>query len=84
MWQTNSNIFISKQNGTNWTYTQLGFSSFLDKTGAQIQGNDVPTSDLPAYLMGFGIGSDKEMYVLTSGNPGPTGSSGKVWKMMPG
>lgn len=84
MWLANSVVSISLQNGTNWTYSSLDFTSFQDKTGAQIPGMAVPAKVLPVYLLGFGIGSDKEIYVLTSDNLGPSGSTGQVWKILPG
>jgi hypothetical protein len=50
----------------------------------QIQGITMPSNILSSYLMGFGLESDKELYVLTTENPGPSGSTGKVWKILPG
>ena len=84
MWEANSVIWTASQNGTGWSYRQLGISSFLDKNGTKVQGFSSPATELPEYLMGFGLGADKGLYVLTSGDPGPSGSSGKVWKVAPG
>jgi hypothetical protein len=84
MWEANSVIWTASQNGTGWSYRQLGISSFLDKNGTKVQGISSPATELPEYLMGFGLGADKGLYVLTSGDPGPSGSSGKVWKVAPG
>jgi glucose/arabinose dehydrogenase len=84
IWLVNSLISISLQNGSDWTYSPLIFTSFQDRNGVQIPGITVPSNDLSSYLMGFGLGSDKELYVLTTENPGPSGSTGKVWKILPG
>jgi glucose/arabinose dehydrogenase len=83
MWKANSVVWVAFQNGTDWSYRQLGFSSFLDRNGTPVQGIGVPAMVLPDYLLGFGLGPNQEMYLLTSGDPGPTGSSGKVWKIAP-
>lgn len=37
--------------------------------------------DLDEFLLGFGEGSDNELYILTNESAGPTGSSGKVYKI---
>jgi glucose/arabinose dehydrogenase len=84
MWKTDSVMWVAVQNGTEWSYRQLGISAFLGKNGTPVQGIAVPATELPEYLMGFGLGPDNGLYVLTSGNPGPSGSSGKVWKVAPG
>jgi glucose/arabinose dehydrogenase len=38
---------------------------------------------LGAYLLGFGQDAEKELYVLTSGRAGPSGSTGQVWRIVP-
>jgi len=37
-----------------------------------------------AFVRSFGQDTDNEIYVLTSGNPGPVGSTGRVFKIVPG
>jgi len=37
---------------------------------------------LGAYLLGFGQDAENELYVLTSGRAGPSGSSGRVWRIV--
>jgi glucose/arabinose dehydrogenase len=41
--------------------------------------------DLPLgkYLFGFGEDEDGEIYVMTSGNLGPSGAGGEVWRLLP-
>jgi glucose/arabinose dehydrogenase len=40
------------------------------------------TFELDSFLLGFGEDEKKELYVLTSENVGPTGNSGKVYKII--
>ncbi len=52
----------------------------------EIQDLSVATSDdarLGAYVLAFGQDSNLELYVLTSERVGPTGGTGKVWKIVP-
>lgn len=47
---------------------------------------EIATSEngrLGSYVLSFGHDADQEVYVLTSGTPGPSGSSGRVYKIMP-
>ena len=39
--------------------------------------------DLGAFLLSFGQDADGELYVLTSERPGPLGSTGKVYRLVP-
>jgi hypothetical protein len=39
--------------------------------------------DLGAFLLSFGDDARDELYVLTSERPGPMGSTGKVYKLVP-
>lgn len=43
------------------------------------------TSDglLPGYLLGFGTDHDDELYVLTSQDSGPTGTTGAIYRLIP-
>jgi glucose/arabinose dehydrogenase len=47
----------------------------------EIAGRD--GGELGAFLLGFGQGPDNELYVLTSQNAGPQGSTGRVWRIVP-
>ena len=47
---------------------------------------EIATTDdgnLGAYLLSFGQDADGELYALTSGRPGPSGSTGKIYKLVP-
>ncbi|MDD3926378.1 MAG: PQQ-dependent sugar dehydrogenase, partial [bacterium] len=54
-----------------WTFRPVNFPG-LRQTGR-----------LDRYLLAFGQGADNELYLLTSMNPGPSGSTGAVFKMVP-
>jgi len=41
-------------------------------------------AQLEAYVLGFGEDAEGELYVLTTENTGPTGTTGKVHKIVPG
>jgi hypothetical protein len=46
----------------------------------------VATNDngrLGAFLLAFGQGAEDELYVLTSGTPGPLATAGRVFKIVP-
>ena len=38
---------------------------------------------LGAYVLAFGQDSDLELYILTTKSTGPTGATGKVWRIVP-
>jgi hypothetical protein len=38
---------------------------------------------LESFILGFGQDSENELYVLTTQNTGPTGSTGAVHKIVP-
>ena len=84
LWRADSLVWITAPNSPNWTFSTLDYTSIRDQAGNQIPGTAVNTTGLPGYLMGFGLGADNEIYVITSGNQGPSGSTGKVWKILPG
>jgi glucose/arabinose dehydrogenase len=84
LWRVSSLIWIASPNSTNWTFSALVYSSFQDKLGNQVSGTGINTTGLPGFLMGFGMGADRELYVLTSDDQGPIGTTGKVWKILPG
>jgi hypothetical protein len=41
-----------------------------------------PTGRLNARLLGFGEDAARELYVLTTNNTGPTGTTGRVLKLV--
>ena len=84
LWRANSVIWITTPNSVNWTFSMLEYTSFQDRLGNQIPGTASNATNLPGYLMGFGLGADRELYVLTTENLGLGGSTGKVWKILPG
>ena len=84
LWRANSVAWITTQNSPKWTFSTLAYSSIQDRSGTQLPGVAVPATGVPGFLMGFGIGADQELYVLTSENQGPDGTTGKVWKILPG
>jgi len=64
-------LFIGSENASGqWTLENLG-------VGDDAEGG------LGAFLLGFGQDLDGEVYVLTSQVVGPTGTTGRVWKIVP-
>ena len=59
-----------EEEGAMWSFQEL-----------EITGRD--GGELGGFLMGFGQGPDNELYVLTSQSPGPQGTTGRVWKLVP-
>lgn len=47
----------------------------------EVEFANTPTGDLNSYLLGFGQDADGEVYILTSDTSGPSGNTGKVYKM---
>jgi hypothetical protein len=39
--------------------------------------------DIGAYVLSLGEGSDRELYLLTSQMPGPAGSTGRIYRVLP-
>jgi glucose/arabinose dehydrogenase len=50
---------------------------------AELSTAGAPAGRLGSFLLGFGLDEAGELYVLTSGNAGPTGATGKVLKLVP-
>lgn len=66
----NGELFISTPAGqTAWDYQELSLASHPD--------------DLGYYLKGFGQDNAGEIYLTVSSNSGPTGTTGKVFKLVP-
>ncbi|HEY3420268.1 MAG TPA: PQQ-dependent sugar dehydrogenase [Methanomassiliicoccales archaeon] len=84
LWRANSVIWVTSPDSSNWSFSMIAYSSFEDKLGNQIPGAAVNSTVLPGFLLGFGLGADRELYALTTDSQGPSGSTGKVWKIMPG
>jgi len=43
----------------------------------------VPNQTIGSYILSIGQDSDRELYVLTTENSGPTGETGKVYRLVP-
>lgn len=66
----NGELFMALPSGKGpWNYHEITLESF--------------PNDLGAYLKGFGQDMQGEIYLTTSMNLGPSGSSGKVYKLVP-
>jgi predicted lipoprotein with Yx(FWY)xxD motif len=61
---------LPSTDGTLWNWTPLEV----------VNGED---GGLGAYLLSFGQDPDGEIYVLTTEMSGPTGNTGKVWRLIP-
>ncbi len=62
-------VFVATpQNSGLWNYTEVKFAN-------------TPTGNLNHYLLGFGQDAQGEVYLLTSDNSGPSGTTGKVYKL---
>ncbi|MDP2708851.1 MAG: PQQ-dependent sugar dehydrogenase [bacterium] len=64
-------ILAADRQGDNWPFMEL-----------KIDG--LPGGRLGEFLLGFGQDADNELYVLTASRSGPSGGSGKVYRLMPG
>jgi plastocyanin/glucose/arabinose dehydrogenase len=45
--------------------------------------SNTASGTLESFLLSFGEDEDGELYVLTSGSPGPTGESGRIYRLVP-
>lgn len=67
----NGQVFVAspKPAGSGlWNFTQMKFAN-------------TPTGDLNSFLKGFGQNTEGEVFVLTSDQSGPTGNTGKAYKI---
>jgi glucose/arabinose dehydrogenase len=62
-------IFVATPGSTPWSFEEL---TFADLTGGR----------LGQYLLGFGQDGSGELYVLATSNLGPTGTTGRVYKIV--
>ena len=60
---------VARPGNTPWPFEELAFPS-------------LPSGRLGRYVLGFGQDADGELYVLTTGNPGPTGTTGRVYRLV--
>lgn len=66
---TNGKLFVGNPSASGlWSYEALTLKSFPDNMGQ--------------YIKSFGQGRDGEIYVLTSAQIGPQGTTGKVYKLV--
>jgi glucose/arabinose dehydrogenase len=69
----NGTLFVAappESDGEGWSFQELEIVTRED-------------GRLGAFLLAFGQDAEKELYVLTSGVSGPSGSTGKVWRLVP-
>jgi glucose/arabinose dehydrogenase len=64
----NGELFMAEPSGSNWSYSEINLKSHPD--------------DLGFYLKGFGQDNDGEIYLTVSTNGGPSGTAGKVMKLI--
>jgi glucose/arabinose dehydrogenase len=65
----NGELFISTPKGqTDWSFEEINIQSHPD--------------DLGYYLKGFGQDNDGEIYLTLSSNSGPSGTTGKIFKLV--
>ena len=64
-------VFLATPDGQgNWPFERVTFAN-------------LPGGHLQDFLLGFGQDLDGELYLLTAAHAGPTGTTGKVWKIAP-
>jgi len=64
----NGELFMAEPSGSNWMYSEINLKSHPD--------------DLGFYLKGFGQDNDGEIYLTVSTVGGPSGTAGKVMKLI--
>jgi len=64
----NGELFMAEPSGSNWAYSEINLKSHPD--------------DLGYYLKGFGQDNDGEIYLTVSSVGGPSGTGGKVMKLV--
>jgi glucose/arabinose dehydrogenase len=84
LWRAGSLMWLTVPDSVNWTFSAIYLTAVQDRAGNPFPGAASNTTALPGYLLGFGVGADREAYVLTSDSQGPSGTTGKVWRIMPG
>ena len=63
-------VFVAHPSGAGpWDFDELGFA---ERTGGR----------LGLFVLGFGEDRDGELYVLTTANLGPTGTTGQIFKLV--
>lgn len=43
-----------------------------------------PSGEVPGYLLAVGLDHNGELLIMSADNAGPSGSSGRVWRLLPG
>jgi hypothetical protein len=64
----NGELFMAQPGGSNWNYEEINIKSH--------------PGDLGYYLKGFGQDKNGEIYLTVSTNGGPSGTAGKVLKLV--
>ncbi len=62
-------LFVATEANGAWTLAALGLDT-------------APDGKLNRFLLGFGVDADGELYVLTTGNVGPSGATGQVHRLV--
>lgn len=74
--------------GTSWATRKAGLFAGIPESSDRWSMHVLPGAKTPgdtdAMVVAFGQDRDGELYVLTNGSKGPSGESGKIWKIVPG
>jgi glucose/arabinose dehydrogenase len=63
-------------------WAEAGDSGAMWEWG-ELKVGGMPNERLGAHVLGFGQSDNGDLYVMTSMNSGPSGDTGKVWKLVP-
>ena len=78
---------MTEIDGEETHFPGLIFASIEDDEGlwgmAELNLANMPDGNIGHFVLGFGQDSEGEVYVLTTDEQGPTGNTGKVYKLVP-
>jgi plastocyanin len=72
----NGSVFLAVEIGSEWQFTESTIDFIEDEIDPQLNGR------LKRFLLGFGQDDEGEIYLLTTTDLGPTGTSGQVFKIV--
>lgn len=72
----NGSVFVAVESGKEWQFTEVSIEFSEAGTDSQTNGR------LNRFLLSFGQDAEGEIYLLTSDNVRPTGSTGQVFKIV--
>lgn len=72
----NGSVFVAAESGKEWQFTEVSIEFSEAGTDSQTNGR------LNRFLLSFGQDAEGEIYLLTSDNVRPTGSTGQVFKIV--